>query len=84
MIDAPVPAGVPPQLTVYHFQLAPVPSDPPSTVSVELPPVQIVVGLAVAPVGVVDGVQHALVVPSSILLKSESSPAGDVLVAFTR
>jgi hypothetical protein len=61
-IDGPVPTRVPPQLPVYHFQLAPVPSEPPTSVSVELLPVQMVVGLAVAPVGAVDVVQQALVV----------------------
>lgn len=38
VIDAPVPAGVPPQFAVYQVQAAPVPSDPPLTERVvELP-----------------------------------------------
>jgi hypothetical protein len=35
-----VPADVPPQLPVYHFQLADVPRLPPLTLSVRLPPRQ--------------------------------------------
>jgi len=51
----PVPSGVPPQDTEYHFQAAPVPKEPPVTVSVVGSP-QVVVKLAVAEVGLVDGV----------------------------
>ena len=39
-MDDPVPANVPPQLLVYQFQLAPVPSDPPETLSVTRSPEQ--------------------------------------------
>jgi hypothetical protein len=38
----PDPAEVPPQLPLYHLQLAAVPSDPPESVSVEDLPRQIV------------------------------------------
>ena len=41
MIEAPVPAAVPPQEPVNHCSVAPVPADPPTAVSVVLPPVQI-------------------------------------------
>lgn len=46
VIDVPLPAAVPPQLAVYHCQLAPVPSDPPTTESVVLLPEQMVVDVA--------------------------------------
>ena len=47
---APVPTCVPPQLPVRHTHVAPVLSVP-FTVSVELVPLQIADGVAVAPVG---------------------------------
>ena len=47
-IDVPVPARVPPQLPVYHAQVAP---DPPVAVNVLFDPEQIAVGLADADVG---------------------------------
>jgi hypothetical protein len=53
-IDEPVPTEVPPQPPEYHFHDAPDPSEPPWTLSVDELPLQIVVGLAVAPVGDVD------------------------------
>jgi hypothetical protein len=34
----PVPTRVPPQLPRYHFQIAPVPSEPPLTESITEPP----------------------------------------------
>ena len=40
MIEAPLPSNVPPQLPLYHFQEAPVPSLPPLTVMVLLLPKQ--------------------------------------------
>ena len=39
----PVPAEVPPHEPLYHFQLPPVPSEPPDMLSVLLWPLQIVV-----------------------------------------
>ena len=39
----PVPTDVPPQLPLYHFQLAPVPKLPPLTLNVVFLPKQIVV-----------------------------------------
>ena len=39
----PVPAAVPPQVPLYHFQLAPAPRLPPLTLSVVFLPRQIVV-----------------------------------------
>ena len=41
-MEGPVPKNVPPQLAVYHFQLAPVPSEPAVTLRVVEPPAQIV------------------------------------------
>ena len=50
----PVPANVPPQEAVYHFIVSPVPPPPPFSVSVVLPPLQIVAELAEAEVGSAD------------------------------
>lgn len=47
----PVPAAVPPQEPVNHSQPAPVPSDPPDTVSVLLVPKQVLLFVIVIPVG---------------------------------
>ena len=52
---SPVPAGVPPHEPVNHSVVAPKPFVPPSTVSVVLLPLQMVVD-PVAPVGVVEEV----------------------------
>jgi hypothetical protein len=52
---SPVPADVPPHDPVNHSVVAPVPFDPPLTVSVVLFPLQTVV-VPVAPVGAVDDV----------------------------
>ena len=38
LIEAPVPINVPPQEPVYHFHVAPVPIEPPFTLSVKLTP----------------------------------------------
>ena len=43
MIDAPVPAAVPPQEPENHCKVAPVPAEPPTAVKVVLPPLQMVV-----------------------------------------
>lgn len=50
----PVATGVPVQLPLYHFQLAPVPKVPPLTLSVVLWPSQIVALLALADVAGTD------------------------------
>lgn len=55
-IDAPVPSGVPPHDPLYQAQLAPLPSEPPETLKVVLPPWQIVGELAAADAGPVDAV----------------------------
>ena len=55
-----------PVLLVYHFQEAPVPSDPPDVVSVVEPPGQTLVGFAVTPVAAVD----ELLKPTIIFLKA--------------
>ena len=65
----PVPADVPPHETVNHSATAPVPALPPETVSVVLPPLQIVV-VPVAPVGAVDKVFTVTVtVPQVVVLQ---------------
>jgi hypothetical protein len=48
---APVPTRVPPQLPLYHLQLAPDPNEPPLTLSVTLPGPHKAVGDALAAVG---------------------------------
>ena len=63
MIDVPVPTRVPPQLVVYHAQVLP---DPPLAVSVELPPEQMLAGLADADVGAVG---NALTVRTTVASK---------------
>jgi hypothetical protein len=40
LIEAPVPINVPPQEPVNHFQVAPVPNEPPFTLSVKFTPVE--------------------------------------------
>ena len=73
----PVPADVPPQLPVYHFQLADVPKLPPLTLSVRLPPRQTVelpddvielAGADVSPVTVIVTLLHDVLlhVPSAL------------------
>jgi len=54
MIDEPELTKLPPQPPLYHLQDAPVPSEPPCFVSVDEPPGQIELGLALAPVGALD------------------------------
>jgi hypothetical protein len=51
LIDEPLPRYVPPQLPEYHFQDAPVPSEPPCTVSVEQLPGHTADGFGLMPVG---------------------------------
>jgi hypothetical protein len=38
LIEAPVPIKVPPQEPVYHFHEAPVPNEPPFTLSIKFTP----------------------------------------------
>ena len=58
-VRLPLAAGVPADwvkaASVYHFHEALVPNVPPVGVNVELLPLQIVAGLALAPVGATDG-----------------------------
>ena len=63
----PVPADVPPQDTVNHSAVAPVPALPPATVSVVLPPLQMVV-VPVAPVGAVDKVLTVTVTVAHVVV----------------
>ena len=53
-IDVPVPINVPPHDPLYHAKLAPVPSDPPDTLSVVLLPWHITGALADADAGAVE------------------------------
>ena len=46
-MEEPEPTNEPPQPFAYHFQLAPVPKEPPPTLKVVAPP-HVVLGLAVA------------------------------------
>ena len=56
MIDAPVPSGVPPQLPLYHTHCAPVPNEPPTTLSVVVPLLHIEIPFELEmDVGSVDG-----------------------------
>lgn len=65
--EAPVPSGVPPQDPENQFHVAPVPSDPPATVSVVGPP-QVMVGLAEADVGATDKVLKVTVTDAQVVL----------------
>ena len=65
VIDVPVPAGVPPQLAVYHLQSVP---DPPVAVSVLLAPEQIVDGAAFADVGATGSALTVTVVVAQVEL----------------
>ena len=68
MMASPDPAGVPPHEPVNHSVVAPIPALPPETVSVVLPPLQMVV-VPVAPVGAVDVVFTVTVtVPQVVVL----------------
>ena len=69
MKASPVKSGVPPHDPVNHSVTAPVPFDPPSTVKVVLPPLQIVV-IPVAPVGAVDKVfTNTVTVAQAVVLQ---------------
>ena len=64
---SPVPAGTPPHDPVNHSVEAPDPLDPPSTVSVVLLPLQMVV-VPVAPVGAVDNVFTVTVTVAQVVV----------------
>ena len=75
---SPVPAGTPPHDPVNHWVTAPAPFDPPSTVNVVLPPLQMVV-VPVAPVGAVEEVFTVI-----LALAGDVSLAGTLSIwAFT-
>ena len=57
----PDPAGVPPQLTEYHCQVAPVPSEPPEKLSVVELPAQIGFTDADADVAAVESVLTVMI-----------------------
>ena len=74
MIHEPVFTGVPPQLPLYHFHDAPVPSEPPCRHNSDDPPGQTELGLAVAPVGAVDSVFTVTVtLAQPVVLQSPSA-----------
>ena len=53
----PVPTKVPPQVPRYHFHTAPVPSEPPTTVSItELPETMLALGVTLIEVAATLGV----------------------------
>ena len=67
-METPLPTAVPPQLPLYHCQLAPVPNAPPTTESVVLLPEQIVVAVAEAEVGSVELVLTVMVTETQAVL----------------
>jgi len=69
----PVPTRVPPQLPLYHFAIAPVPSVPPVYVSVEAPPGQIADVLADALVGTDELVFNVTVVFTHVVVLQSPS-----------
>ena len=72
--ELPEPTGVPLQLPEYHFQEAPVPNNPPVTVSVLEFPEHIVFGLADAPDGAVDEVlTFTVTLAQDVVLQSPSA-----------
>ena len=70
---APVPINVPPQLPLYHLQLAPVPKEPPVTVNVPDPPGQKLLLLVVMLVGSVDCVFTVTVTDAAVVLLQSPS-----------
>ena len=89
----PVPSGVPPQLALYHCQLAPVPKLPPVNESVVLTPAQISPLMeALIPVAAVEGIALVKVTSSNasqspfvrVYRNTETSPAGTVTFTFAR
>ena len=76
MLD-PVPTGVPPQLPLYHCQLAAVPRLPPFTESVAEPPEQRLEVLVLMDVA---GVDNALV----LIIRPEQAVVLQAPTAFTK
>ena len=76
MIEGPVPAVVPPQEPVYHFQEAPVPKLPPFTLSMVDPPGQKSLAEAEAEEGAVETVLTVTCTEAhSVVLQSPSALA---------
>ena len=71
-MEAPVPSGVPPQEPEYHFQEAPEPNVPPTSVNVTAPP-QDGLGLAVTLVGAID---NGVYVNVKTTLCGQNAPLG--------
>ena len=53
-MEGPIPIIVPPQLSVYHMRLDPVPAVPPDALNIVEEPAQIVGGFALTSVGSVE------------------------------
>ena len=75
VIEAPVETADPPQPPEYHFQDAPVPKEPPFTVSV-VEPLQIGFGLAVADEGATEFIQQVYV-KVIVAYATQESPFGE-------
>ncbi len=67
-MEEPVPRNVPPQLPLYHFQLAPVPKLPPTTVRVDESVRHIVPLEALTDVGAVEGVLTVMFIDLQIVV----------------
>lgn len=72
-MELPVPTSVPPQLPLYQFHEAPAPNEPPDTLSVVDPPLQMVV-VPVTPVGAVDNCCTVMVTGVQAVLPQAFSP----------
>ena len=70
VIEVPFPAEVPPQETVNHCHVAPVPNVPPVKVKIEEAPEQISVGFAEAEVAAIEGVSVTIVFTHVVVLQS--------------
>ena len=74
LIVVPLPIEEPlPQPPAYHFQEAPVPNDPPTTLMFVLLPMQIVGDAAVAPVGSVEAVLTVTVTLAQVVVAQSPS-----------
>lgn len=65
--EVPESKAVPPQVPEYHCHVAPLPNEPPATVKVVLPPLQMVV-VPVIPVGAVEKVLTVTVTLAAVVV----------------
>jgi hypothetical protein len=75
LITGPLPTRVPPQLSVYQFQLAPVPNEPPTTLNEVFEPSQMVV----VPLMLVGSVESV----STLTVIDEQAVVSQLLSALT-